>query len=83
MARITKKALKALPDFDKRIVIGEKWCDCYLVHVPVTTHYNGSPLVYVDPPVKPPSGYKFQDIHVGLELNCKPALATYYLKPVV
>lgn len=83
MARITKKALKALPDFDKRIVIGEKWCDCYLVTVPVTTNYEGSYPLVVKPPVQPPEGFEFKSISVGLDYNSKPARATYYLKPVV
>ena len=79
---ITKKQIKAIPGFDSRIIIGDRWCDSYLVMVPVTSHYNGSASVVLDPPVQPPTGYKFKSIGVGLERNAKPALATYYLEPI-
>jgi hypothetical protein len=82
MAKLNKKQIKAIPDFDSRIIIGKKWCDSFLVMIPVTTHYNGSPSIVVDPPVQPPTGYKFRDISVGLQRNAKPALATYYLEPI-
>ena len=70
----TKKQIKSIQNFDERIIIGKKWCDGYLVSIPVTTH--------VDPPVHPPTGYEFKSISVGLDYNSYPARATYYLKPV-
>jgi hypothetical protein len=83
MDKVTKKQIKAIPDFDSRIIIRERWYESFLVMVPVSTgEWNGGKVTIVDPPVQPPTGYKFRDIAVGLELNAKPALATYYLEPL-
>lgn len=71
------------------LIIGEKWCDSFLVIFPVSYRYNGGIVIgdewydgyeVVKPEV--PAGFELVSIGCGLQLNAHPPYATRYLKPL-
>lgn len=67
----------------------ERWCDSWLVTLPVSYTYNGGVSnngkwysgFKVNSP-KPPDGFELVGVGSGLQLNARPPHKKYYLKPV-
>ena len=70
------------------MTIGERWCNSFLVHYPVSVSYNGGITIdgkwyegFKVPSPKVPKGFKLVGIGCGHQLNARPPYATMYLEP--
>ena len=80
------KDYKVIPE--AKLSIGERWCNSFLVHYPISQTYNGGIVIdnkwykgFKVAKPKVPRGFKLVGIGIGSQLNARPPMATMYLEP--